>query len=84
MADFNHAVHHSSQQAELMARAIKHAIINREVSHLTFADEVQVAPQPEHTAAKTPAGRVTPIAISPPREMLDRALHHLQKAKVGL
>ena len=36
VTDFNHRVLHNSKHAELMVLAIKHAILNRDVSHLTF------------------------------------------------
>lgn len=44
VAYFNHRVSHESKHSELMSRAIKHAIINKDVSHLTFPDKVQVLP----------------------------------------
>ena len=42
VADFNQRVEHQSNHAELMTLAIKNAILNRDVSHLTFPDQVQV------------------------------------------
>lgn len=41
VAAFNHRVEHKSKHSELMAMAVKNAIIKRDVSHLTFPDEVQ-------------------------------------------
>ena len=41
VAEFNHRVQRDSQHAELMSLAIKHAILKRDVSHLTFPDEIQ-------------------------------------------
>ncbi len=81
VAHFNHAVQHHSQHAELMARAVKHAILNREVSHLTFPDEVQVAPKPEHETSQGPAGRITPVQIAPPAEMLNKAVGMLKQSQ---
>jgi pyruvate oxidase len=66
---------------ELMALALKHAIIKRDVGHLIFPDEVQgmeavpsPKPQPMH-------GRVADPRISPPAEDLDRAVEMLEKAE---
>ncbi len=81
VASFNHAVHEHSKHAELMTLAIKHAIINREVSHITFPDEVQVIAKPEHEEAQTPEGRITPFTISPPEEMLENAIGLISKSK---
>jgi len=79
--DFNHAVHENSQHAELMTQAVKHALVNRQVSHLTFPDEVQVIAKPEAEEAQTPEGRITPFTISPPVEMLDKAADMIRQAK---
>jgi len=81
VADFNHAVHENSQHAELMTQAVKHALVNRQVSHLTFPDEVQVIAKPEAEEAQTPEGRITPFTISPPVEMLDKAADMIRQAK---
>lgn len=81
VTDFNHAVQEHGQHAELMSQAIKHAIVNREVSHLTFPDEVQFTAIPEGEKAQTPEDRLTPFTISPPKEMLDKAINLIQHAK---
>lgn len=81
VADFNHAVHEKSQHSELMTQAIKHAIIKRDVSHITFPDEVQVIAKPEDEMAQTPEGRITPFTISPPEEMLVKAVNLIKKSK---
>jgi len=81
VAGYNHAVHQHSKHTELMTNALKHAIVQRDVSHLTFPDEVQVLPKPEEEAADTPAGRMTPFTISPPKEVLDNAIKMIKNAK---
>ncbi|MFY0593843.1 thiamine pyrophosphate-dependent enzyme [Roseivirga sp.] len=81
VAEFNHATQSSSKHAELMGTAIKHAILKRDVSHLTFPDEVQELPAPENTAPGTPDGRMTPLKIAPPQESLDEALDLFKKSK---
>ena len=73
VADFNHRVQRDSKHAELMALAIKHALLNRDVSHLTFPDEIQTLPPSGGENPQTPEGRITPMTISPPAEMLTKA-----------
>ncbi len=81
VASFNHAVQEHSKHAELMTRAIKQSIINREVSHITFPDEVQTLAKPEHEEAQGPEDRITPFTISPPEEMLKKAAELIGKSK---
>ncbi|NQY28628.1 MAG: Rieske 2Fe-2S domain-containing protein [Flavobacteriaceae bacterium] len=79
VAEFNQRVEQTSRHAELMTLAIKNAILKRDVSHLTFPDQVQVLPSNEK--AQTPEGRITPLEIAPPQESLDAAILALKKAK---
>jgi pyruvate oxidase len=80
VAEFNQRVEQQSQHSELMALAIKHAILKRDVSHLTFPDQVQVL-LANGAEAQTSEGRMTPLQIAPPEESLDAALLMLKKAK---
>ncbi|MCK5730567.1 MAG: Rieske 2Fe-2S domain-containing protein [Draconibacterium sp.] len=81
VAHFNHAVQENSKHTELMTQAIKHAIINRDVSHLTFPNEVQFTVKPQNEVAQKPEGRITPFTISPPVEMVDKAIGLIQNSK---
>ena len=81
VAAFNHRVEEKSKHAELMTLAIKHAILNRDVSHLTFPDEIQTIPVKPGVEAQTPEGRITPMTIAPPKESIDKAQAMLNKAK---
>ncbi len=81
VAEFNHRVEHKSKHAELMGLAIKHAIIKRDVSHLTFPDEVQEIAIDEGLKAGLPEYRITPMTIAPPMESLEKALNLLNNAK---
>lgn len=81
VAEFNHRVEHKSKHSELMGLAVKHAIIKRDVSHLTFPDEVQETLADENEKASTPDGRITPMTIMPPKETFDKALGMLNEAK---
>lgn len=80
VAEFNHRVEHKSNHSELMSLAIKHAILNRDVSHLTFPDEIQTIPVSDDEKAQDSEGRITPMQISPPKEAFDKALKMLDDA----
>ncbi|MEO0873482.1 MAG: thiamine pyrophosphate-binding protein [Bacteroidota bacterium] len=81
VAEFNQRVQHTSKHAELMTLAVKHAILKRDVSHLTFPDEVQELPAPEGAKAQTPKGRITGMTIAPPQDAFADALDLLNKAE---
>ncbi|MDN5216570.1 thiamine pyrophosphate-binding protein [Fulvivirgaceae bacterium BMA12] len=81
VAEFNHRVLSTSKHSELMALAVKHAILKRDVSHLTFPDEIQETAPEKGEAAQTPEGRITPLQISPPGESLDKAVSMIKSAK---
>jgi pyruvate oxidase len=75
VADFNHRVQADSPHGELMSLAIKTAILNRDVSHLTFPDEVQVLPADKSVALNS-VGRMPNLAVSPPKEEVDKAIFY--------
>ncbi|MGZ4760684.1 MAG: thiamine pyrophosphate-binding protein, partial [Acidimicrobiales bacterium] len=73
VAGFSRTVLPDSDHGELMTLALKHAILERQVSHLVLPDEVQVRPAPGVPASK-PMGRVPDLDIAPPELALDDAL----------
>lgn len=81
VAEFNQRVQGNSKHADLMSLAIKHAILKRDVSHLTFPDEVQELKAPKNEKAQHPANRITPMEIAPPKEMADKAIALIKKSK---
>lgn len=81
VAEFNHATQSTSKHAELMGTAVKHAILKRDVSHLTFPDEVQELPAPANATPGTPEGRMTPMTITPPKESMAEAIALFKKSK---
>lgn len=81
VANFNHSVQQNSKHSELMSLAIKSALLNRDVSHITFPDEVAFMPKPQYEKAQTPEGRITPLNISPPRQMVSKAVEMLKVSK---
>ena len=80
VAEFNHRVQSDSQHTELISLAIKHALLNRDVSHLTFPDEIQEIPAGDEVA-QTPDGRMGQLQIAPSRESLEKALALIKKSK---
>lgn len=80
VAEFNQRVEHQSRHSELMSLAIKHAILNRDVSHITFPDQVQVLPANGATA-QTPDGRMPQLQIAPSEESVIDAIDLLKKSK---
>lgn len=81
VAEFNHRVQGNSKHAELMSLAVKHAILNRDVSHLTFPDEVQETPAPANATAATPEGRMPDMQIQPAQASLSKAVGMFKEAK---
>ena len=71
----------TSQPAELMSLAIKHAVLRRDVAHLIFPDGVQRLEVGDEVQASGPEGRVTSMEITPPRSSVDRALELLRGAR---
>jgi len=80
VAEFNHRVELQSRHTELMALAIKHAILKRDVSHLTFPDQIQVLPA-KGALAQTSEGRMTPLTIAPAEESLNKAIEKIKTSK---
>ncbi len=81
VAEFNQRVQSDSQHGELMSLAIKHALLKRDVSHLTFPDEVQERKAKPNDKAQTPEKRITKLEIAPPKEAADEAIALIKKAK---
>jgi thiamine pyrophosphate-dependent acetolactate synthase large subunit-like protein/nitrite reductase/ring-hydroxylating ferredoxin subunit len=67
--------------AELMALALKHAIVNRDVAHLIFPNDVQNLPGLDDPPPKPKEGRVSNTAIAPPEAELERACDLLRSAR---
>jgi thiamine pyrophosphate-dependent acetolactate synthase large subunit-like protein len=80
VADFNHRVQKDSQHSELMALAVKHALLKRDVSHLTFPDEVQEIGAGEESA-QTPEGRISLPDYTPSKDALDKAVNLIRNSK---
>ena len=80
VARFSQTVLPGSKHAELMTLALKSAVIERDVAHLIFPDDVQTLPA---VGAKpsTPSGRVAAANIAPPEEAINEAISDIKKSK---
>ena len=74
VADFSHLCLPGSDHAELMSLAVKNAMVNQNVAHIIFPDDVQTKPARDGAKAGTPEGRLAPMTITPARESIDKAL----------
>ena len=81
VAGFSQQVLPSSKHAELVNLACKSAILNRNVSHLVFPDQVQTLAADTQAVAGTPQGRLGDLAIMPATPALDQAVKLLKEAK---
>ena len=78
---FSQTVLHTSKHAELMSLACKNALVERDVSHLIFPDDVQTLPADEAASAGTAEGRVAVSRIAPADEVLDDAIALIKSSK---
>ncbi len=81
VAHFSQTVLHSSKHAELMTLACRSAIVNRDVSHLIFPDDVQTIPADESVEAGSPEGRLGDMAVTPSDASIAQAIDLIAKAK---
>jgi len=75
---FSAVVHTNSDHAELMTLACKTAVVERDVAHLVFPDEVQI--QPSDQEARHAIGRTGERAIVPPVSAFRDACDRLKQA----
>ncbi len=67
--------------SELMALALKHAIVEQGVAHLILPNEVQEAPARDPLPDTPKRGRVSAIQITPPEAELNEAIDLINHAK---
>ena len=80
VAEWSQTVLPSSKHAELMSLACKNALLERDVAHLIFPDDVQTIPA-EGAEPSGPEGRVGDERITPAAEAVDSAVEMLAGAK---
>lgn len=76
---FSQTVLPTSRHAELMSLACKTALVERDVAHLIFPDDVQTLPS--SAAAGTPTGRVGGADVVPAEDDLARAAAMINAAR---
>ena len=81
VAEWSQTVLGAENASELMALALKHAIINRDVAHLIFPDDVQNLKGLPEAPARPRPGRVSTTEITPPEEQLAQAVELLNGAE---
>jgi pyruvate oxidase len=81
VARFSQTVLHTSRHAELMTLACKTALVERDVAHLIFPDDVQTLPADPSAKASGPQGRVAESIIAPSSEILHDAVSLIRKSK---
>jgi len=81
VACWSQTVLESSKHAELMNLALKNAILQRDVAQLIFPNQVQEMPVSSESISSGPAGRLTPLSISPPVESVKEASALIRHSK---
>ena len=79
VSHFSQTVLPGSKHGELMTLACKNAVVQRDVAHLIFPDDVQTIESDAEPSGS--AGRLTGNQITPPKESLDKALKMIADAK---
>jgi len=81
VAAWSQSVLRSENATELMALALKHAIVKRDVGHLIFPDEMQTMPALPDSPDRPKAGRIANARIVPPTQDLEHAIAMLEQAE---
>jgi len=81
VAEWSQTVLRPENASELAALAMKHAIVQRDVAHLIFPDDVQELSGNASPPAHPRAGRIASADIAPPADELARAVDLLARAE---
>lgn len=81
VARFSQTVRAGSNHAELAAQAVKTALVESDVAHLVFPDNVQVVSEPDGAKASSPAGRLGSNRLAPDPESVAAASALIAEAK---
>jgi thiamine pyrophosphate-dependent acetolactate synthase large subunit-like protein/nitrite reductase/ring-hydroxylating ferredoxin subunit len=74
VSEWSQTVLRPENATELAALAVKHAVVQRDVAHLIFPDEVQELPGIADPVERPRLGRVAEPQIAPPEAELERAV----------
>jgi pyruvate oxidase len=77
---FNHTIYGHSKHGEMVSLALKNALLTRNPVTLILPDEVQATPN-EDGVPGSPEGRVTPLDVAPPADVLAEAVEKIRAAK---
>jgi thiamine pyrophosphate-dependent acetolactate synthase large subunit-like protein/nitrite reductase/ring-hydroxylating ferredoxin subunit len=80
VAGWSQTVLPASRPAQLMSLALKHALLERDVTHLIFPNDVQTLPA-EDAEAGSPTGLVPDLRVGPPAEAVERSLALIRGAE---
>ncbi len=80
VARFSQTVLRDSKPVELMNLACKNAIVERDVAHLIFPDEVQTLPAADDAEAGAPEGRLGDRHMLPSQDSLNIAMQRIEAA----
>jgi thiamine pyrophosphate-dependent acetolactate synthase large subunit-like protein/nitrite reductase/ring-hydroxylating ferredoxin subunit len=81
VAEWSQTVLGAQNATELMALALKHAIVERDVAHLIFPDDVQDLAGLDDPPPRPMPGRVSSVEITPPEAELEAAVAMLEAAE---
>jgi thiamine pyrophosphate-dependent acetolactate synthase large subunit-like protein/nitrite reductase/ring-hydroxylating ferredoxin subunit len=81
VAAWSQTVLRRENATELMALALKHAIIRRDVGHIIFPDEMQNMAAVEDPQPRPQEGRVADSRIIPPEADFDKAMAMIEQAE---
>ena len=81
VAEWSQTVLAPGNATELAALAMKHAVVQRDVAHLIFPDEVQELTELAKPPDRPRHGRISTTAIAPPQAELDEAIAMLAAAE---
>ncbi len=82
VAEWGQTVISNKNASDLMALAMKHAIVKRDVTHLIFPDEVAFAPGLQPRPATPRHGRISTTEITPPPEQVNEALNMIRESRI--
>lgn len=82
VAEWSQTVLGAENASDLMALAMKHAIVNRDVAHLIFPDEIAFKPGKQPRPAAPKHGRISTSAIAPPEAEWNEAVEMLKSARL--
>jgi pyruvate oxidase len=71
----------AANASDLMALALKHAVVEQGVGHLILPDEVQIAPALDPLPETPQHGRISAIQITPPVDVLSEAVELIKNAE---